>query len=167
MPMRRPGRGQRWARWVLAAALSAAVVVGVTAVERSVTVQIRWNVLPYQTLRVEWGSGDPSSISYVVRGASALDRERGYIEDENALRLDVISNIPWKVQVRAAAPTAEGILLRQRGGEYARLTAEPHVLAHGRNGSYEIAVDYRIPVDGATGEAAVESIEIVCTIMPD
>jgi len=158
---------RRWVRGGLAVLTCAAIAAGVTAVERSVTVQVRWSVLPYQTLRIEPGSGDRSPTSYVPPEPSALDRERGYIEDENAIRLDVISNIPWKLQISAAGPAAPGVLLREHGGEYTELGAEPKILARGRNGAYGISVDYRIPIDGSTGAPAIESIEVVYAIIPD
>jgi len=76
-------------------------VASVYAVEQPATVEVRWKILPYQTLRVLESGDEISAVRYTIPEPSALDVSRGYIEDENAVRLHVVSNTSWKIQARA------------------------------------------------------------------
>ncbi len=164
------GRGTRrrtgWLGIVLFVVLVAASAV---AVQRSVTIGVRWKVLPYQTLRLT-SNGDGEGVAgYEIPEPSAIDLARGYIEDENAVRLHIVSNTPWKVQVwtEAAGESHHDIQIRRRGGSYVPVTASPGVLAAGAHGTYEIDVDYRILLGGDRGEIVDAPLDIVYTIMSE
>ena len=160
----RPGRGSVR---LLAALALALVAVAAYAVEESVSVDVRWRVLPYQTLRLAGSSQDVTTVSYRLRPATPLERSRGYVEDENAFRFRVVSNTPWRLQVRwaNAAQALAAVEVRQHGHDYAPVGAGPVVLASGPNGSFDVGVDVRV----AVGETDIEAAEalLLCTIMPD
>lgn len=138
------------------------------AVQRSVTVELRWKVLPYQTLRLVGSGDDVTSVRYAVPAPSALDVARGYIEDENAVRLQVVSNTPWKLQVRLEGTAAEdAVLIRGDGGSYEPLSDAPRLLARGEHGSFDLGVDYRVLLD-ENGSARIDDpLDLVYTIMSD
>jgi len=139
------------------------------AVQQSVTVEVRWRVLPYQTLRLVGSGAQLTSATYAIPDPSALDLSRGYIEAENALRLQVVSNTPWKIQVwtESAERLPAGVLVRRQGGTYLPIGSAPQVLASGSHGTFDVAVDYRIPLDGDLDALRRMSLEIVYTLMSD
>ena len=85
-----------------AVALLLFVVVGVSAlaVDSSVTVEVRWRVLPHQSLRLVGADREFSSSSFPLSEPMADDRQQGYSDVENALRSKIESSTPWKLQVR-------------------------------------------------------------------
>jgi hypothetical protein len=139
------------------------------AVQRSVTIHVRWKVLPYQTLRLVDGAGSDAAAGYAIPEPSALDLSRGYIEDENAVRLHVVSNTDWKIQVwiESSSGSQGDVWIRRHGGTYAPVTGSPAVLASGSHGTYDIGVDYRILLADGADAPAQEALDIVYTIMSD
>lgn len=160
--------GRRWV-WAVVLALSV-VAVAAYAVEKSVSVDVRWRVLPYQTLRLAGSSEDVTAVSYSFRPASALERSRGYIEDENAFRFRIVSNTPWRLQVRWATSSGRGfppVRVREHGRGYAALGDQPVVLCSGSNGTFDVGIDVRVALDGSSPDRANGEALLVCTIMPD
>lgn len=146
------------------------VAVAAYAVEESVSVDVRWRVLPYQTLRLAGSSQDVTAVSYSFRPASALERSRGYIEDENAFRFRVVSNTPWRLQVRWADSSGRELPevdVREHGRGYATLDDQPIVLCSGSNGAFDIGVDVRVALNGTGHDGTGGEALLVCTIMPD
>ena len=146
------------------------IAVAAYAVEESVSVDVRWRVFPYQTLRLAGSSEEVTSVSYAFRAPSALERSRGYIEDENAFRFRMVSNTPWRLQVRWAHATGgrlPSVDVRQHGRSYAVLGDQPIVLCSGPNGAFDIGVDVRVAVEEPNAGAADGAALLVCTIMPD
>lgn len=148
------------------------LAVSAYAMEESVTVQARWRVLPYQTLRVAETGTELSSFLYTVPPPTALDRSRGYIEDENAARLRLASNTAWKIQVEIQNDDwiERGVTafeLRQRGDEFLSVSEGPQVLARGSNGVYELDLDYRVSIDAETFDGMNEPILLLYTIMSE
>lgn len=150
-------------RGILLVALAAA---GVTALayDASVDVSLRWRVLPYQSLRViEPGTGgDPSGLLLPrPEGADSID---GSVEELDALRLHVASNVPWTLQLRLDDSTdLPGLEARSGGGEYSPLSGAPVVMASGSHGAYDVTVDLRWPA-GTAVEA--QGVRLIATIMP-
>lgn len=146
------------------------VAVAAYAVEKSVSVDVRWRILPYQTLRLAGSSQDVTAVSYSFRPASTLERSRGYIEDENAFRFRVVSNTPWRLQVRWANSSRSrlpSVDVREHGRGYATLGDQPILLASGSNGTFDVGVDVRVALDGASSDGTDGEALLVCTIMPD
>ena len=164
MTKRHPPRSFRFicALGVLGAFLAAAG--GASAIQQSVTVQARWRVLPYQVLEFVDGGNGASAAVYTVPEATYVDSERGYIEDEYVFRLLVVSNTAWKLQVLSPTTPSASAEIRRHGGEYEPISGSAVVIASGANGTYEIGIDVRIPLDG---NAAVpgDSIDLAFTLM--
>ena len=158
----------RRTRWLWIGALVVLVTLSVVAVQQSVTVRAQWKVLPYQTLRLDGGT-DAASVSYSIPEPTALDVARGFIEDEHAVQLRVVSNTPWKIQVRVERGDDTGldVLARRHGGSYAPLTEAAQILASGPHGSYDVGVDYRIPLGDDSDAWDEAAIDVVYTIMSE
>lgn len=154
--------------WILAAVL--VLAVSGFAVQRSVSIRTSWKVLPYQTLQLSDSRDAVTAVNFEFPEPTPLDTSRGYIETEHAVRLHVVSNTPWKIQVwvrNRADDDSPALQVRRQGGNYLDLSNQPQVLALGQNGVFEISVDYRLPAgsDGAFSTQATE--EVVYTIMSD
>lgn len=162
-----PTRRRKLWLWALGFVLVAAA--SAYAVQQSATVEVRWKVLPYQTLRLLESGDEISAVRYTVPESSALDVSRGYIEDENAVRLHVVSNTSWKVQVRAERVSGfeADLLVRRHGDAYFEVTESPAILARGSHGTFDLGVDYRIPIGGAHDLASEGDLQIVYTLMSD
>jgi hypothetical protein len=145
--------------------------LGAVGVEESVTVRARWTVLPYQTLRV-LGSGEGSpGLSYEIPLPTPIDRARGYIERSDAVRLQVVSNGPWKVLVWTEQLDLEGravsdVMIRGVDGSFFALSESPHLLASGGNGTFELGVDVRVMLD-ETGAGPSGALDLIYLIMSD
>jgi len=162
-------RIRRRALWLWIGGIVLVAAASAYAVQQSVAIHVRWKVLPYQTLRLVDGAGNDTSAGYAIPEPSALDRSRGYIEDENAVRLHVVSNTDWKIQVwiESGDASRDDVLVRRHGETYALITKSPMVLASGAHGTYDIGVDYRVPVGDEAGRSLREALDIVYTIMSD
>jgi hypothetical protein len=155
-------------RWKLCAVISLALA-GVTALayDSSVNVEVRWRVLPYQSLTWVGPNDDPSLVSVSFPAPTEGDRERGYTESENVLRLHVASNVSWKVQLRFADSTdVSSLEVREGGDEYVALSTQPHVLAAGPYGVYDLELDLRRPLL-RDGDAEAGAVQLIATIMPE
>jgi hypothetical protein len=142
--------------------------IGVTALgyDSSVTVEARWHVLPYQSLRIAGTGSDASLVSISLPAATEADRERGYAEDLGAIRLHVASNTAWKVQLRLADPSGGDVETRETGEEYVGLSTAPMVLASGPYGVYDVSVDVR-RLFGPGDDISDLPIRLIATIMPE
>jgi len=138
---------------------------GAAAIQRSVTIQAHWRVLPYQVLQFMNTDDGGTSAVYVTPEPTGLDRERGYIEDEYAFRLRVISNTSWKLQVVDASSSSTPSYIRRHGGEYVALTDDALVIASGANGSYEVGIDVRIKLVDGQPAVPAGSLNLVFTLM--
>jgi hypothetical protein len=146
------------------------VVVGVSAlaVDSSVTVEVRWRVLPYQSLRLEGTDREFSSSSFPLPEPTADDRLQGYSDVENALRIKITSNTPWRLQVRLeGSDLGSSLEVRRHGDAYAQLTETPVVLARGSNGTFDLGVDVRLLLSDSPADPRGALAPMVFTIMPD
>ena len=155
--------------WLLGIALVAVVTTTGLAVQQSVTVDVRWKVFPYQTLRVLGNRVETAAATYTLPDPSPLDVTRGYIEDPNAVRLQIVSNTSWKIQIRATRiPGASGtVLVRRYGGIYGTLSESPQILASGAHGTFDVSVCFRVPLEDLVGTDRDDRIDVVYTIMSD
>ena len=153
--------------WVLVSLVLLAV--SGFAVQRSVTIRASWKVLPYQTLRLNDSRSDVTSVAFEFPDPTPLDIARGYLESEHAVRLHVVSNTPWKIQVsiRASGNLSTSLQVRRHGEQYLNLSDQPQILAQGENGVFEVGVDYRLPIGNDGGFSDQGSEEVVYTIMSD
>jgi hypothetical protein len=146
------------------------VLASVTALayDSSVNVEVRWRVLPYQSLTLVGPNDDPALVSVSFPAPTEGDRARGYTESENALRLHVTSNVPWKVQLRFADSVGSPALeARQGGDEYVALSTQPLVLAAGPYGVYDLDLDLRRPLRDSGAAAGATAVQLIATIMPE
>ena len=155
-----------------ALALLLLVVVGVSAlaVDSSVTVEVRWRVLPYQSLRLVDAAGQSSSSFFLfpLPEPTADSRLQGYSDEENALRIKITSNIPWKLQVRLeGSDLGSSLEVRRHGDVYVPLMETPVILARGSNGAFDLGVDVRLRLDDSTPDPRGALVPMVFTIMPD
>lgn len=163
MTRRRLFRSLRWV-WI-GCLLTAFLAAGsVAAIQRSVTVQAHWRVLPYQVLQFVDTDDDASAAVYIIREPTARDWEKGSMEDEYAFRLRVVSNTSWKLQVTRPSAAQVAVEIRGHGSRYAPLTQDGLVVAAGANGSYEIGIDIRIPL-GQDSVPVGEPLNLVFTLM--
>jgi hypothetical protein len=157
-------------RWIWGLAAVALLTVSGFAVQRSVTIRASWKVLPYQTLQLSDSRDEVTAVAFELPDPTPLDVSRGYIESEHAVRLHVVSNTPWKIQVwilTDSDDSSAGLQVRSHGGNYLVLSSQPQILAQGLNGVFEIGVDYLLPIglDGGFSDQAAG--EVVYTIMSD
>ena len=157
-------------RWIWGLAAVVLLTVSGFAVQRSVTIRASWKVLPYQTLQLSNSRDDVTAVAVELPDPTPLDVSRGYIESEHAVRLHVVSNTPWKIQVwirTGGDDSSTALQVRSHGGNYLDLSSQPQILAQGLNGVFEISVDYRLAIgsDGGFSDQAAE--EVVYTIMSD
>lgn len=154
--------------WILCV-LTIIAVSGI-AVQHSVAIRASWKILPYQTLRLSGSGEEVASIAFNLPDPTPQDHVRGYIETEHAVRLHVVSNTPWKIQVRALDPRIDGLAdvqLRSRGREYLTLSSRPQIIAQGLNGVFEVSIDYRLLLGDDGDFASGAPLEIIYTIMSD
>jgi hypothetical protein len=143
-------------------------VVGVSAlaVDSSVAVEVRWRVLPYQSLRLV--GADHEVSSFPLPEPTADDRWQGYSDVENALRIQIASNTPWKLQVRLErSDLGSSLEVRRHGDPYVRLTETPVILARGSNGTFDLGVDVRLVLGDSAANPRDALAPMVFTIMPD
>jgi hypothetical protein len=165
--------GSAWSFWPAgrrALALLLLVVVGVSAfaVDSSVTVEVRWRVFPYQSLRLVGADRELSSFSFPLPEPTADDRQLGYSDVENAVRIKITSNTPWKLQVRLeGSDLGSSLEVRRHGDPYVPLTASPEILARGSNGTFDLGVDVRLLLGDSAADPRGVLAPMVFTIMPD
>jgi len=159
-------------RWVVALATGLLMVCGSGfAAEESVIIHARWTVLPYQTLRILDADGAPSDGSALLPIPDVADRQRGYVEQIDAHRLQIVSNGAWKILVWTEQATLgsrplSDVWIRADGGTYFALSNAPSSLTHGGNGTFEISVDVRVQASPDT-ETASGTLDLVYLIMLD
>jgi hypothetical protein len=145
-------------------------VVGVSAlaVDSSVTVEVRWRVLPYQSFSLVGAAGQFSSFAFPLPEPTADSRLQGYSDEENALRIKITSNIPWKLQVRLeGSDLGSSLEVRRHGDAYVLLTETPVILTRGSNGAFDLGVDVRLRFGDSPADSRGALVPIVFTIMPD
>jgi len=165
-----PHLASRTRRWVLIALAVAVGAVAGFAVQQSVAVRASWKVLPYQTLRLSGSDNELDAVVLDIPDPTPLDVSQGYIEIEHAVRLHVVSNTPWKIQITAPdLPDALASLLqvRSHGDAYSGISAEPRVLAAGANGAFEISIDVRVLRDSDGTFTSDDPVRLVYTLMSD
>jgi hypothetical protein len=152
--------------WIWIVGLVVVLAVTGFALQRSVTIRTSWKVLPYQSLRLSDSENEVETNAFTFPEPTPLDRTRGYIEAEHAVRLHVVSNTSWKIQIRSASANAS-VMIRKHGDEYFALSAQPKILAQGQNGVFEISVDYRLHANAGGEFDTNHPLEIVYTVMSD
>jgi len=162
----------RTGRWIIAIAIVLIGAICGVAVQQSTVVRAQWRILPYQSLQIDNRDAEAGATSsrLVVHEPTALDIQRGFMEHENAIRLHVVSNTRWMVQVWAEQSAVgdlpiSAIQLRGDSGAFLQLSTTPQVLASGGNGVFELPIDYRIRLEGETSSVAGLGLEIVYTIL--
>lgn len=142
------------------------------------TANVSFQLAPSQALSISSGSTQGNSAVSTVRiprpSASAL--QRGYVEQLNALRLSLTSNIRWKVMVRTddlnmgrsfdgqfVKPVSD-LKVRAQGRSYLSLSNRDQTLMAGNHGSHNIAVDYKTLFSNNTHLDGNYLVRVVYTI---
>lgn len=142
------------------------------------TATVSFQLAPSQSLSISSGSSNGRSAVSAVRipRPSATELQRGYVEQLSAVRLNIQSNIPWKVMVRTddvsmgrsfdgqfVKPVSD-LKVRAQGRTYLTLSNRDQTLAAGHHGSHNIAVDYKTLFDSKTHHDGNYLIKVVYTI---
>lgn len=124
----------------------------------SATVTVSWTIKPFQSLSIAGNPSNSKSVvsTYNVPDPTNADLNRGFIEEENALTLLVVSNVDWEIHVKSLSNNMgtsfdgtytkplEDFELRAGNGNYQPLTKSDQVLASGEHGKHKIGVDYKV-----------------------
>lgn len=169
-------------RWQLTVSL---LILLLTAISSSafasgttVTVEISWTVLPFQSLSIAGDdSGDATVYSrFDLRQPTEADFAVGYIEECSALTLNAASNIPWTVKVHALesdmGTSDDGTYikpltdfsLRSNGGPYSSITGCDRTLAGGDTGEHTLVIDYKVDTEKETHKGGDYGLTLVYTI---
>lgn len=143
--------------------LLALLGVAAFAYESSVSIDVRWRVLPYQSLTVVGSGSDTDLLTLPLSLGTGATLADGAVEASESIRFHVASNVPWKLQVRLAdSDSSPNIKVRRGTGEFLPLTERSLVVASGPHGAYDVTLDVSQP----RGDASVRS-QLVATIMPE
>ena len=146
-----------------------------TLADTAQSVRVGFQIMPFQVLSISGGAGSGrSAVSTVqVPQPSLADLERGAIEQRNAVRLTVRSNIPWRVTVRTqdadmgtsfdgthTKPISD-FQVRAEGGGYLTIDHQPQQLLQGEAGDHVYGVDYKTHFDRHRYSAGSYRIEVI------
>ncbi len=147
---------------------------------RAVDQEMVFEVLPAQSLSV--GSFDDTEgqetiglATVQIPNPSFRDLARGFIEQKDAVELEIVSNIPWRVTVStsnsdmgrssdgsASKPVSD---FQVRGnGKYQSVSNEDQILIEGSGGSFKIEIDYRMLFDAETYKEGDYELTLTYTI---
>jgi hypothetical protein len=128
------------------------------AISTDKTVRISWKILPFQVLIIN-GKGNPGKrviTTYNIPQPTHQDLKRGYIQEESALSLTVVSNVDWVIKVRALSEDLgtswkgkylkplSHFLFRSPQTEFMVIQQEPQKIAWGEKGRKVVDIDYRV-----------------------
>lgn len=169
-------------RWQLTVSLLILLLTAISSTAfasgTTVTVEVSWTVLPFQSLSIAGdGSGDAAVYSrFDLRQPTEADFAVGYIEVQSALTLKTASNIPWTVKVHALesdmGASDDGTYikpltdfsLRSNGGQYSSITGFDQTLASGDTGEYTLVIDYKVDTEKETHKDGDYGLTLVYTI---
>jgi hypothetical protein len=119
---------------------------------------VTFRLAPSMSLSV-WGespSGSSLASIYTIPRPTAQERQAGFLERLNALKLIARSNVPWALRVRAQEPDmglsedgtyrkpASDLEVRAAHGPYVPLTVSDQTIAYGPAGEHLLPIDYRV-----------------------
>nr|BAL59858.1 hypothetical protein HGMM_OP4C494 [Candidatus Acetothermum autotrophicum] len=122
---------------------------------------VTFRLAPSMSLSV-WGespSGSSLVSVYTIPRPTAQERQAGFLERLNALKLIARSNVPWALRVRAQdpdmGPSDDGtyrkpvsdLEVRAAHGPYVPVTVYDQTIARGPVGEHLIPVDYRVRLE--------------------
>ncbi len=142
------------------------------------TVEVRWRILPFQSLTVEGVAGFGTRVldHHTIRRPTAADFAVGFIKEEGALILIAASNIPWTVSVRAIeadmgrsddgtyVKPLSAFSLRANGDPFFVVTRFDQILATGVAGRHRLEIDYRVEVERESHREGDYGVTLVYTI---
>ncbi len=142
------------------------------------TVTVSWRILPFQSLTIAGhGKVGTSVVSHFnLRQPTQADLAAGYIEDDGALTLVAVSNIPWAVKVHAVEPNMgtsndgtyvkplSDLMLRANGDKFSPISQFDQTVASGERGAYKLTIDYKVKLDSASYRPGDYGLTLVYTI---
>ena len=142
---------------ILTAAVTLLLSGSLLAAQATAVVKITWRVLPFAVISLGNDYGQSVVAVTEIPSPTEADLARGYVEIPEAVTLWVMSNTHWTVFVQALSPTLgtsyDGSfewsiedLEIGIGGHFLRASTSSQELASGRNGKFELKVDYRAHV---------------------
>ena len=119
---------------------------------------VTFRLAPSMSLSVwsESPSGNSLVSVYTIPRPTAQERQAGFLERLNALKLLARSNVPWALRARAQEPDmgfsddgtyrkpVSDLEVRAAPGPYIPLSVRDQTLTWGPAGEYLIALDYRV-----------------------
>jgi len=164
---------------LLSLALAATLpATNLLAASSNTKVGVSFSILPFQMLSIAGGASGNSAVSSVhVPQPQIADLNRGYIDQRNAVRLSLRSNVPWRVKVRTSnrdmgtsfdgsyVKPVSDFQLRAAGSPYLTIDDTDQVLLRGNFGKYDFDIDYRTLFDKGAFRSGNYQIDIVYTIV--
>lgn len=160
-------------------AVAALPTVQLFADSSSATAKVSFRILPYQKLSISSGrsAGNTAMSSVRIAQPDLNDLSRGYIEQRNAIQLEVQSNIPWLVRVRTddgnmgrsfdgtyTKPVSD-FQVRLEGGRYFSLSNSDQLLHQGDQGVYQFNIDYKTLFNKQSYSNGNYQIKVLYTIV--
>ncbi len=119
---------------------------------------VTFRIAPLMSLSV-WGespSGSSVASIYTMPHPTAQERQAGFLERLNALKLVVRSNLSWALRVRALEPDmglsddgtyrkpVSDLEVRAAPAPYVAVTTHDQAIASGPHGEHRLSLDYRV-----------------------
>jgi hypothetical protein len=143
---------------VLAAAIGVCSLAFSLESSSQSSASVTFRIAPMMSLSV-WGespSGNSLASIYTIPRPTAQERQAGFLERENALKLIARSNVPWALRVRASEPDmglsddgtyrkpVSDLEVRAAQGAYVPVAVYDQTIARGPIGEYLLSIDYRV-----------------------
>jgi len=144
--------------FIMAALILLGVAKAGVALSVDKTVRINIKIVPFQILMVNGKNTDGEKVitTYHIPQPTPQDLQRGYIQEDNALSLTVVSNVNWVVKVRALSKNLgsswdgryikplSDFLIRSHQTQFMPVQQIPQKIAWGKNGKKTVNIDYRV-----------------------
>ncbi len=153
------------------------VFVGGFWADGATQTEVVFHLAPFQTLSLADGPfGARTAYSVHIPQPSARELARGHVDVPGAVTLNVHSNAPWVVNVRALSPdmghSDDGAVtkpladfqLRAANRPYITLDTQDQRLIQGDHGRFSFEVDYRVRFDPRTHRDGDYALDLLYTI---
>ncbi len=145
--------------------------------QNSAGATVTFRLAPMMSLSV-WGespSGSSVALVYTIPQPTAQERQAGFLERPNALKLIARSNVPWALRVRASEPdmglSDDGAYRKPVSDLEVRVAQAPYVpvavydqtLVRGPGGEHMLSLDYRVRL-GAEHRDGTYRVTLIYTL---
>lgn len=145
--------------------------------QSSASAAVTFRIAPMMSLSV-WGenpSGNSVALIYTIPLPTAQERQAGFLERLNALKLIARSNVLWALRVRASEPDmglsddgtyrkpTNDLAVRVAPGPYVPVTVYDQTIARGPQGEHTLSLDYRVRL-GAEHRDGTYRVTLIYTL---